>query len=79
MEPIPGWVDNLNGPVGLLIAAGKGVVRSMYCNGEYHAELIPVDLAINALIGIAHKITLPPKKYVLQFIPNIDRCSAHFW
>lgn len=24
-EPIPGWVDNFNGPVGLLIAVGKGI------------------------------------------------------
>lgn len=55
-EPLPGWVDNLNGPVGLLVGAGKGVIRSMHCNANYHAEVIPVDLAINALIGISHKI-----------------------
>ncbi|XP_043277619.1 putative fatty acyl-CoA reductase CG5065 [Venturia canescens] len=54
-EPVPGWVDNLNGPVGLIVAAGKGVLRSMNCNANYHAEVIPVDLAINALISIAHK------------------------
>lgn len=55
-EPIPGWVDNLNGPTGLLIGAGKGVIRSMHCNGNYHAEVIPVDLAINCVITIAYKI-----------------------
>ncbi|XP_043259671.1 putative fatty acyl-CoA reductase CG5065 [Colletes gigas] len=53
-EPLPGWVDNLNGPVGLLVGAGKGVIRSMHCNANYHAEVIPVDLAINALIAIAY-------------------------
>ncbi|GBP52562.1 Putative fatty acyl-CoA reductase CG5065 [Eumeta japonica] len=26
-EPIPGWVDNLNGPIGLMVGAGKGVIR----------------------------------------------------
>ena len=56
MEPLPGWVDNLNGPVGLIVGAGKGVIRSMHCNANYHAEVIPVDLAINALIAIAFKI-----------------------
>ncbi|XP_049867485.1 putative fatty acyl-CoA reductase CG5065 [Pectinophora gossypiella] len=55
-EPTPGWVDNLNGPIGLMVGAGKGVIRSMHCYGHYHAEVIPVDLAINAIIVIAHRI-----------------------
>lgn len=38
-EPLPGWVDSLNGPVGVMIGAGKGVIRSMMCNGEYKAEV----------------------------------------
>ncbi|XP_066995731.2 putative fatty acyl-CoA reductase CG5065 isoform X1 [Anabrus simplex] len=52
-EPLPGWVDTLNGPVGLLVGAGKGVIRSMLCHPEYTAELVPVDIAINAMITIA--------------------------
>ncbi|XP_050457641.1 putative fatty acyl-CoA reductase CG5065 [Cataglyphis hispanica] len=55
-EPIPGWVDNLNGCVGLFAGEGKGVIRSMHCNGNYNAEVIPVDIAINTLIAIAYKI-----------------------
>lgn len=55
-EPLPGWVDNLNGPVGLIVGGGKGVIRSMLCKGDYHAEVIPVDIAINSIIAIAHKI-----------------------
>ncbi|CAB3382988.1 Hypothetical predicted protein [Cloeon dipterum] len=54
-EPKPGWVDSLNGPVGILVAAGKGVLRSMNCNPEYHAEVIPVDIAINSLISASWK------------------------
>ncbi len=54
-EPIPGWVDNLNGPTGLLTAAGKGVLRTMHCNGKYDADLIPVDVVCNGLIAIAWK------------------------
>lgn len=59
---MPGWVDNLNGPVGLLVGGGKGVIRSMHCNANYHAEVIPVDLAINALIGISFKIATAVEK-----------------
>lgn len=55
-EPMPGWVDNLNGPIGLLVGGGKGVIRSMHCNGNYNAEVVPVDVAINTLIAIAYKI-----------------------
>lgn len=52
MEPIPGWVDNLNGPVGIIIAAGKGLLRSMMVKEEYTAEVVPVDVAINTIILI---------------------------
>jgi len=55
-EPLSGWVDNLNGPIGLTVGAGKGVIRSMHCNADYNAEVIPVDLAINGMIAIAKKI-----------------------
>ncbi len=53
IEPMPGWVDNLNGPVGITIAAGKGILRSMMVVEEFNAEVIPVDIAINAIITIA--------------------------
>jgi hypothetical protein len=52
-EPIPGWVDNLNGPTGLLAGAGKGILRSIHCYREMVADLIPVDVAINLLISVA--------------------------
>ena len=59
---MPGWVDNLNGPTGLIIGAGKGVIRSMHCNGDYHAEVMPVDFAINTVITIARKIAINQQK-----------------
>lgn len=55
-EPLPGWVDNLNGPTGILVAGSKGVIRTMLCNGDYHAEVIPVDMAINGIIVIGYKV-----------------------
>jgi len=50
-------VDSLNGPVGVIVAGGKGVIRSMLCSPDYEAEVVPVDIAINALILIAWKRT----------------------
>jgi fatty acyl-CoA reductase len=49
-------------PVGLMVAAGKGVLRSMLVNGEYKGECIPVDFAINGIIGIMHSISIEKEK-----------------
>ncbi|XP_076450257.1 fatty acyl-CoA reductase 1-like [Babylonia areolata] len=52
-EPLPGWVDNLNGPTGLLVAIGKGLLRCMHGNFHGTADLIPVDTVTNAIIAVA--------------------------
>ncbi|XP_069702748.1 fatty acyl-CoA reductase 1-like [Periplaneta americana] len=49
-DPLPGWTDNINGPTGLLIGAGKGVIRTMYCNQEGYADYLPVDIAVNGIL-----------------------------
>ncbi|VVD01910.1 unnamed protein product [Leptidea sinapis] len=61
-EPIPGWVDNMNGPTGLLIASGKGVIRSMHCEPSYTADAIPVDVVANGCILIAYATALDKSK-----------------
>ncbi|XP_012545692.2 putative fatty acyl-CoA reductase CG5065 [Bombyx mori] len=53
-EPIPGWVDNLNGPTGLLVGAGKGVIRTMHCDDSLQTDVVPVDIAVNACILLAY-------------------------
>ncbi|KAL6433467.1 hypothetical protein ACFW04_006534 [Cataglyphis niger] len=55
-EPVSGWVDNMNGPTGLIIGAGKGVIRSMLCNANYLTDIIPCDMAINAMIALAWQV-----------------------
>lgn len=57
-EPCQGWVDSLNGPIGIMVGGAKGVIRTMLCNGEHRSEVIPVDIAINGLIAIAYKIAI---------------------
>ncbi|CAH2052651.1 unnamed protein product, partial [Iphiclides podalirius] len=51
-EPLPGWTDNINGPTGLLIGAGKGVIRTMYCRSDSYADYLPVDVFINAIMVV---------------------------
>lgn len=62
-EPVPGWVDNLNGPTGLLVGAGKGVIRSMLIDTRFKSEVIPVDYAINGLIVMPYDINRQPTRY----------------
>ncbi|CAH1786736.1 unnamed protein product [Owenia fusiformis] len=52
-EPMPGWVDNFNGPAGIIAAIGKGVLRSMLGDHDKTADLIPVDMAVNCMIAVA--------------------------
>ena len=56
LEPIPGWVDNLNGFIGMTVGALKGVWVAMWINGECHPELVSVDVAANNLIAMAWKM-----------------------
>lgn len=52
-EPVAGWVDNWNGPTGIIAAAGKGFFRSMLCHEDKIADLVPVDIVINLMICTA--------------------------
>lgn len=60
-EPFPGWIDNFNGPVGLLIGSGLGIMRTMYCNPDNIADFTPVDVCIKAMIIGAWKRAYEPK------------------
>ncbi|XP_029010132.1 fatty acyl-CoA reductase 1 isoform X2 [Betta splendens] len=52
-EPFPGWIDNFNGPSGIFIAAGKGILRTMRASNDAVADLVPVDIVINNTIAAA--------------------------
>ena len=57
-EPLPGWVDNLNGLVGIFYAGGRGVLRSMLANPKGRLEFIPVDISVSAIILIPKVLSL---------------------
>ncbi|CAH1382804.1 unnamed protein product [Tenebrio molitor] len=52
-DPFPGWTDNLNGPTGFLVGAGKGVIRTMHGKKDQYFDIIPVDILINGLLCTA--------------------------
>ncbi|XP_049767053.1 fatty acyl-CoA reductase 1-like isoform X2 [Schistocerca cancellata] len=65
-EPMPGWVDNTNGPVGVLLAAGKGLLRCAIGDPDVNGDLIPVDCTANAIIALVWHFaqTKPQSPYV---------------
>lgn len=66
-DPFPGWIDNFNGPVGLLVGCGMGITRTMYCNPDNIADFTPVDVSIKAMIVAAWKRALDEKTYFSLF------------
>ncbi|XP_024883964.1 putative fatty acyl-CoA reductase CG5065 [Temnothorax curvispinosus] len=71
-EPVAGWTDNYNGPTGLVLAAGKGVFRTMLCHEEKVADLVPVDIVINLMICAAWRIATQPT----DSIPIYNCCTG---
>lgn len=60
-EPFPGWVDNFNGPVGILVGSGIGLTRTMHCDPDNVADYTPVDVCIKAIIIAAWKRAYEPR------------------
>lgn len=57
-EPFPGWTDNINGPSNLCCWAARGFIRCIYGNGNFHANMVPVDYCVNAMIASAWDVAL---------------------
>lgn len=55
-EPLVGWVDNLSGANGMLVAISKGVLRSSHTRNDCAAEIVPVDVTVNTLIAAAYYV-----------------------
>lgn len=75
-EPMPGFVEGVNGPTGLMIAAAKGVVRSMLGNPDNPCEAIPVDMNINCILALAYKKRLMENQSEVYYC-NITDSGIH--
>lgn len=55
-EPFPGWVDNFNGPTGLIIAVATGVLKSVYTDPDMETDFVPVDVVVNCILASAWNV-----------------------
>lgn len=52
-EPFRGWIDNLYGPIGLVVAITMGLIHCILQDGEIALDMVPVDYTVNCLIACA--------------------------
>jgi fatty acyl-CoA reductase len=67
IEPIPGWIDNLNGPQGIIVLASMGILRCLNWNYYAMTDNVPVDKVVNALIAVGYA-TGKEKRFAYFFI-----------
>jgi fatty acyl-CoA reductase len=46
-------VDSVGGITGIMMEIGRGTIRSIICDQTLTMDLIPVDIVVNTLIGVA--------------------------
>lgn len=78
-EPLPGWVDNINGPGGLLVGSGKGVIRTMHCEPSYTADAISVDIVANGCILVAYATALDKPKETQVYNLTLSKVVKISW
>lgn len=52
-EPVPGWIDSLYGPSGVVVASTTGIMRTLNCDPDLKADVVPVDMVSNTIIASA--------------------------
>ncbi|XP_032577187.1 fatty acyl-CoA reductase wat [Drosophila sechellia] len=77
-EPMPGWIDNLYGPIAVLYGAAFGILRITLLNLKAQAGIVPVDYCVNMVLTCAWNtardtsIKLSPEPPIYHFTPNND-------
>uniref|UniRef100_A0A1A9VC23 Fatty acyl-CoA reductase n=1 Tax=Glossina austeni TaxID=7395 RepID=A0A1A9VC23_GLOAU len=55
-EPVTGWVDNVNGPCGLLLTASLGLTHTGHISPHTKLNMIPCDATVHGLIISAYAV-----------------------
>lgn len=50
-EPVPGWTNNIYGVTGVVFGSAIGLLRTLHCNPDFVAEIIPADYVISHIIA----------------------------
>lgn len=50
------------GPTGVVYGVGTGVLRTMHCDRDIIANIVPVDMTVNALIAATWDVAVNQEK-----------------
>ncbi|KAF9799845.1 hypothetical protein SFRURICE_017079 [Spodoptera frugiperda] len=64
---------NLNGPSGVVVAAGKGLLHVFCCRSAARADMLPVDMAIDTLLCVAWETAVDRPESVRVY--NCSTCE----
>ncbi|XP_003746504.1 putative fatty acyl-CoA reductase CG5065 [Galendromus occidentalis] len=79
-EPFPGWVDNFNGPSGMICASACGFLRSIYSDRQMRTDLIPVDVVAKTIIIAAWRAGVTKSQEIEVYNCAIgDRAPSFTW
>nr|ADD62438.1 fatty-acyl CoA reductase I [Yponomeuta evonymella] len=79
-EPIPCWIDNMYGLRGVVVGAATGVLRTLLCDKEVTAEIVPVDMVVNCLLASARDVHLsykqsppPAEPPIFNYVSSVEQ------
>ncbi|XP_050074474.1 putative fatty acyl-CoA reductase CG5065 [Anopheles maculipalpis] len=76
-EPMSGWVDNFNGPTGMLVSAGMGITRTAYLQPRNRINIIPVDVVVKTIILAAWKRGTIERTYGPNHLPIYNSAVSY--
>jgi long-chain acyl-CoA synthetase len=65
-EPSPGWLDGLRMADPLIVAIGKGRLRSLPLDPEVNLDLVPADMVVSAMLAVLPRIRDSREILILQ-------------
>lgn len=77
-EPITGFCDNLNGPMGLVMAGAIGLSHVSNIPGSNILNMIPIDICVKGLIVASFKVWKERAKLQTSEVPVFNAASVKF-
>lgn len=74
-DPMTGWCDNLNGPMGLVIVTALGVTHVMHIKPTRAMNMVPVDICVKGMILSAYKVWWDKIQNQVELIPVYNAAS----
>lgn len=76
MEPFAGWNDNVNGPVGIMMATGSGLIRTLFTDHKVVLDFNPIDVTVKAIIIAIRRQGIRTREEIFANPPPIYNGSS---